>query len=84
MDCVWIQTWGRSSVMRVFGGQIIHLQPPLDTQLSGRSTWLTMLQRLYSNGPCGWRRKPKAAANPGGEMELTVIPCVRAAGWRRC
>lgn len=52
--CVWVQAWGRSKDMPVFGSEILQIQAPLNHQLSDTSAWINDLHRQSEMTPNGW------------------------------
>lgn len=56
MDCVWVLSWRHAAEMPEYGGQIMHLQPPVDYALQGSSAWLNQLNGRDRVDPEGWLR----------------------------
>jgi hypothetical protein len=54
MDCVWALAWERSNRMNVFGPQIRVIQPPVDRELEGSSSWLNALSGRDQVAPLDW------------------------------
>jgi hypothetical protein len=54
MRCVWVEAYERSRHMPVFGGDILHIQPPVNRQLEGSSAWVNMLTGVDKDVPPGW------------------------------
>jgi hypothetical protein len=54
MLCVWVEAYERSLKMPNFGYQIINIQPPVNRQLDGSSSWINMLHGVDSEMPDGW------------------------------
>lgn len=52
--CVWVKAWDRSQHMPVFGGEILHIQAPLNHQLRDTSAWINDLHRQAEMTPSGW------------------------------
>ena len=43
MPCVWVAACERSTRMKVYGGGIFNIQPPLDGRLAGHSAFINLL-----------------------------------------
>jgi hypothetical protein len=54
MRCVWLEAFERSQKMPLHGGEMTHLQPPVDRQLEGRSAWISALTGEDQDVPHGW------------------------------
>jgi hypothetical protein len=54
IDCVWRLAWERSEQMSTFEGEIRIIQPPVDRQLEGSSSWLNMLDGRDLVAPDEW------------------------------
>ncbi len=54
MDCVWGLAWERSERMPRFGEGIQVIQPPVDRQLEGSSSWLNTLDGSDRVAPADW------------------------------
>jgi hypothetical protein len=54
MVCVWVEAYERSLKMPDYGYQIINIQPPVNQQLNGSSSWINMLHGVDSEMPDGW------------------------------
>ena len=54
MRCVWVEAFERSQRMPVYGGELSHIQPPLNHQLQGSSAWINMLTGRDKEVPSGW------------------------------
>jgi hypothetical protein len=57
MACVWVQAWERSKEMRVYGGDILQVQPPTNHALKDTSSWVNDLHRQREMRPTGWETK---------------------------
>ena len=55
MPCVWVQAWERSQKMTIYEGEMMHLQPPVNRQLQGTSSWINMAEGIDMETPAGWR-----------------------------
>jgi hypothetical protein len=54
MTCVWLQAWERSQSMPTYGGDILHILPPLDGRLKGTSAWVNELSGRAAELPTPW------------------------------
>ena len=54
MVCVWIVAYERSLRMPIYGHKFAALQPPLNNQLNGSSSWINMFHGLDVDLPLGW------------------------------
>lgn len=54
MKCIWVLAYERSQMMPVYGGEILHVQPPVNRQLEGTSAWINMLTGEDKKVPIGW------------------------------
>ena len=54
MVCVWIVAYERSLRMPTYGHEIAALQPPLNNQLKGSSSWINMFHGIDVDLPLGW------------------------------
>ncbi len=54
MRCVWVDAYERSLKMSVYGHEMLHIQPPVNRQLEGKSAWINMLHDIDANLPDGW------------------------------
>jgi len=54
MACVWVETDQRSLKMPLYGHQFAALQPPLNNQLQGTSSWINMFHGIDTKLPDGW------------------------------
>jgi hypothetical protein len=55
MRCIWVEAYERSLRMSIYGQELIVIQPPVNHQLQGSSSWINMLYGLDSNFPMGWK-----------------------------
>ncbi len=53
MPCVWVQAWERSGEMLLYGDEIALLQPPVNRQLQGTSSWINLLEGVDQQTPPG-------------------------------
>jgi hypothetical protein len=54
MVCVWVEAYERSLRMPLYGHQFASLQPPMNNQLKGTSSWINMFHGIDSELPEGW------------------------------
>ncbi|MCJ7734542.1 MAG: methylenetetrahydrofolate reductase C-terminal domain-containing protein, partial [Anaerolineales bacterium] len=54
MVCVWVEAYQRSLKMPKYGHQFASLQPPMNNQLKGSSSWINMFYGLDLELPPGW------------------------------
>lgn len=54
MVCVWIAAYERSLRMPTYGHEFAALQPPLNNQLKGSSSWINMFHGIDVDLPLGW------------------------------
>jgi len=54
MVCVWVDAYERSLRMPLYGHQFAALQPPLNNQLKGTSSWINMFHGIDTKLPEGW------------------------------
>ena len=54
MPCVWVEAYDRSLRMPKYGHQFASLQPPLNNQLKGSSSWINMFHGIDTDLPQGW------------------------------
>ncbi|GJM42026.1 MAG: hypothetical protein DHS20C20_23080 [Ardenticatenaceae bacterium] len=54
IDCVWVQAFERSQQMPAYGHELIQIQPPVNRQLEGSSSWINMLHGIDTKLPDGW------------------------------
>lgn len=52
--CVWVQAIERSARLPVWRDHIHYLQPPVDWQLQGTSSWINLFTRRDAVRPPGW------------------------------
>jgi len=53
--CVWVEAYERSLRMPTYGHQFAALQPPMNNQLEGSSSWINMFHGIDVDLPSGWR-----------------------------
>ncbi len=53
-DCVWTAAYERSLKMPDYGDEMINIQPPINKQLEGSSSWINMLAGADVVTPKGW------------------------------
>lgn len=54
MPCVWVQAWERSQQMGHYGDDIQMVQPPVNRQLQGSSSWINLLEGVDQLPQSGW------------------------------
>lgn len=54
MVCIWVDAYNRSLRMPLYGHQFASLQPPMNNQLKGTSSWINMFHGLDLKLPEGW------------------------------
>ncbi len=54
MPCVWVQAWERSKRMPDYGGEILHIQAPLNNSLKDTSAWINDFHLSQKMTPIGW------------------------------
>ena len=54
MVCVWVEAYERSLHMPKYGRDLIQIQPPVNRQLEGSSSWVNMLYGIDREVPEGW------------------------------
>jgi hypothetical protein len=54
MYCIWVEAFERSLRMPIYGHQFASLQPPMNNQLKGTSSWINMFHGLDIEIPQGW------------------------------
>jgi hypothetical protein len=64
MRCVWVQAFERSLQMPIYGHEIIKIQPPVNQQLEGSSSWINMLHDIDTRVPSGWISPKEIEVNP--------------------
>ncbi len=58
--CVWALAWERSQRMPLWRDHMHHLNPPVDRQLQGSSSWVNLVTGRDRRTPEGWRRCEEA------------------------
>jgi hypothetical protein len=66
MRCVWTLAYERSLRMPEYGHELIQIQPPVNRQLQGTSSWVNMLHGIDEVDPPGWSTRPIAPLLPEG------------------
>lgn len=54
MRCVWVEAYERSRHMSTYGHELLAMQPPVNRQLEGSSSWINMLHGIDTELPKGW------------------------------
>ncbi len=54
MPCVWTVAYERSLQMPKYGHEFAMLQPPINSQLQGSSSWINLLHEVDVVLPAGW------------------------------
>lgn len=54
MPCVWVVAYKRSLEMPKYGHEFAALQPPMNNQLKGSSSWINMFHGVDVDLPSGW------------------------------
>ena len=54
LRCVWVEAYSRSLKMPKYGHQFASLQPPMNNQLKGSSSWINMFHNIDTKLPEGW------------------------------
>ena len=54
IPCVWVEAYERSLRMPIYGHQFASLQPPMNNQLIGSSSWINMFHGIDVELPSGW------------------------------
>jgi hypothetical protein len=54
MMCIWVKAFERSLDMPAYGHELIQIQPPVNRQLEGSSSWVNMLYGIDTELPPGW------------------------------
>lgn len=54
MRCVWVEAFETSQKMRTYGGEMMHLNPPVNRQLTDRSAWITQMTGEDKDVPKAW------------------------------
>ena len=66
MRCVWVEAFERSLRMPTYGHDLIKIQPPVNRQLEGSSSWINMLHGIDKETPHGWIKPAEISIiNPG-------------------
>lgn len=63
MLCVWTTAYGRSLRMSRYGNVFADLQPPLNNQLKGSSSWINLLHGIDADVPSGWIKSDDISGN---------------------
>lgn len=63
MVCVWVEAYQRSLKMPKYGRQFASLQPPMNNQLKGSSSWINMFHGIDIELPAGWARTSDIPVN---------------------
>lgn len=53
--CVWVLAWRRSRQLPIWRDHMEHLNPPVDWQLQGSSSWINLVTGRDRRVPEGWR-----------------------------
>lgn len=53
--CIWVQAWERTKQMKLYGNEILGVQPPTNHSLKDSSSWINDLHRGTALVPYGWR-----------------------------
>lgn len=54
LPCIWVEAFERAQNMPIYGGEIVHIQMPVDRRLTGRSTWVAEMTGDDVEVPAGW------------------------------
>ena len=54
MRCVWVEAYEKSLAMPTYGHEMLQIQPPVNRQLEGTSSWINMLHDVDTALPKGW------------------------------
>ena len=54
MCCVWVQAYENAQRMPRYGRELLLIQPPLNWQLKGTSSWINMITGVDQQHPKGW------------------------------
>ena len=54
MRCVWVEAFETSQSMRTYGGEMMHINPPVNRQLTDRSAWITQMTGEDKEVPKAW------------------------------
>jgi hypothetical protein len=60
--CVWVLAWRRSRQLPIWRDHMEHLNPPVDWQLQGSSSWINLVTGRDRRVPEGWRAAADHAA----------------------
>jgi hypothetical protein len=60
--CVWVLAWRRSRQLPIWRDHMEHLNPPVDWQLQGSSSWINLVTGRDRQVPEGWRAAADHAA----------------------
>lgn len=72
MVCVWIVAYERSLRMPTYGHEFAALQPPLNNQLKGSSSWINMFHGIDVDLPLGWMNTKDIPVNRDQEERHAV------------
>ena len=72
MVCVWIVAYERSLRMPTYGHEFAALQPPLNNQLKGSSSWINMFHGIDVDLPLGWMNTKNIPVNRDQEERHAV------------
>lgn len=80
MRCVWVEAYERAEKMKLYGEEMMLVQPPVNWSLKGQSAWVTLLTGEATKRPAGWDDLP--AHNTKAEFHIPEAhqPFVKAAG----
>ena len=53
--CIWVQAWERTKQMKIYGNEVLMVQPPTNHSLKNSSSWINGLHRGTALVPYGWR-----------------------------
>jgi hypothetical protein len=67
MRCVWVMAYERSLRMQEYGHELIQIQPPVNRQLQGTSSWVNMLHGIDTVNPPGWSARAELLPVTTGE-----------------
>lgn len=71
MRCVWVEAFERSRQMPLYGHEMLHIQPPMNRQLQGTSSWVNMLHGIDSQLPAGWVKVENIECTPSAQKQRT-------------
>ena len=69
MPCVWVAAYERSQRMPKYGHEFAALQPPMNNQLKGSSSWINMFYEIDIDLPDGWMNTKDIPLNSNREEE---------------